>query len=141
MKYRAPIVLALVLAGLAGCARQPRNPEAEQAAEAAATTWLELTDGKKYDESWDAAAGYFKNAVAREEWQKQLRAHRDPLGAMKSRTCKSRRYMTTLPGAPDGKYVVLQFASSFEHKKNAAEFVTAMQDKDAVWRVSGYYIK
>lgn len=48
---------------------------------------------------------------------------------------------TSLPGAPDGEYVVIEFESSFEHKKSAIETVTPMNDKDGKWRVSGYYIK
>ena len=43
--------------------------------------------------------------------------------------------------APDGEYVVIQFATSFENKKTALEKVTPMMDKDGKWRVSGYSIK
>jgi hypothetical protein len=46
-----------------------------------------------------------------------------------------------LPGAPDGKYVVVQFDTSFQRKKSALETVTPMMEKDGKWRVSGYYIK
>jgi hypothetical protein len=49
--------------------------------------------------------------------------------------------MTSLPGAPDGEYVVIQFMSSFENKRFAIETVTPMKDKDAKWRVSGYYMR
>jgi len=54
---------------------------------------------------------------------------------------KATRYTTTLPGAPDGEHVVIQFDSSFTNKKTAVETITPMFDKDGVWRVSGYYIK
>ena len=47
----------------------------------------------------------------------------------------------SLPGAPDGEYVVLQFDTSFANKKEAVETVTPMLDKDGKWKVSGYYIK
>jgi len=50
-------------------------------------------------------------------------------------------FMTSLPGAPDGEYVLVQFATSFEQKKTAIETVTAMLDKDGTWRVAGDYIK
>jgi hypothetical protein len=53
----------------------------------------------------------------------------------------SATYTTQLPGAPDGEYVVLQYDTSFEHKKTAIETVTPVMDKDGKWRVSGYYIK
>jgi hypothetical protein len=49
--------------------------------------------------------------------------------------------MTTMPGAPDGEYVVIQYQTTFEHKNSAVETVTPMLDNDGQWRVSGYYIR
>ncbi len=49
--------------------------------------------------------------------------------------------MTSLPGAPDGEYVVIQYNTEFENKKVAIETITPMLDDDGKWRVSGYYIK
>ncbi len=68
-------------------------------------------------------------------------AVRKPLGQTVSRVLFSKRYHTSLPGAPDGEYVVIQFNTSFENKKSAIETVTPMKDEDGKWRVSGYYIK
>jgi hypothetical protein len=53
----------------------------------------------------------------------------------------SASYRTSLPGAPDGQYVVIKFNTWFENKKSAIETVTPKMDKDGMWRVSGYYIK
>jgi hypothetical protein len=66
---------------------------------------------------------------------------RKPLGSLVSRKLKSAKYTKTLPGAPDGEYVVLQFATSFTNKKEAVETITPMLDKDGKWKVSGYFIK
>ena len=63
------------------------------------------------------------------------------MGKLLSRKLKSATYKTTMPGAPDGEYVVIQYDSSFEHKQAAVETVTPMLGKDGKWRVSGYYIK
>ena len=60
---------------------------------------------------------------------------------MGSRELLSAQHMTSLPGAPDGDYVVIQFKTSFANKKSAVETVTPMLEKDGVWRVSGYFIK
>ncbi len=49
--------------------------------------------------------------------------------------------MSSLPGAPDGNYVVIQFKTTFEHKAQAVETVTPMLENDGVWRVTGYFIK
>jgi len=48
---------------------------------------------------------------------------------------------TTLPGAPDGEYVVFQFNASFDQKAAAVETVTAIREKDGTWHVGGYFIK
>ena len=113
----------------------------EKAAVAAAEKWLALVDAGKNAESWKEAAEYFKAAVSQEKWEQSLQAVRKPLGKTISRKLKTEAYQTSLPGAPDGEYVVIQFETSFQHKKSAIETVTPMLDKDGQWRVSGYYIR
>jgi len=113
----------------------------EKVAQEGAETWLELVDSERYDESWDEAASLIRNAVTKEDWAQSIRGARAPLGKLVSRTVKSRTYTETLPGAPDGHYVVIQFETTFENKKSAVETVTPMKDSDGQWRVSGYYIK
>ena len=49
--------------------------------------------------------------------------------------------LRTLPGAPDGEYVIQQYASAFENKKEAMESVVLMKEKDGTWKVVGYFIK
>ena len=113
----------------------------EKAAGDSANKWLALVDAGHYATSWDEAAQVFKNAVSKEQWADTLKASRAPLGKMKSRQLKSATYQTSLPGAPDGQYVVIQYESSFEQKTSAVETVTPMMDKDGYWRVSGYFIR
>ena len=113
----------------------------EKAAVVAAKEWLTKVDQGKYAETWKEAAGYFKNAVKQKQWEQSLQAVRKPLGNLIFRKVRSKAYMTSLPGAPDGEYVVIQFETSFENKKSAIETVTPMMDSDGKWRVSGYYIR
>jgi hypothetical protein len=113
----------------------------EKAVVHTAKAWLKLVDEGKYSESWDEAAQYFKNAVPREQWRNSLESFRNPLGVVLSRNLKSKKYTKTLPGAPDGEYVVIQYETSFKNKQHATETITPMRDKDGKWRVSGYYIR
>jgi hypothetical protein len=46
-----------------------------------------------------------------------------------------------MPGAPGGKYVIIQYATAFEKKATAVETVIPMLDPDGAWRVSGYFIR
>jgi hypothetical protein len=132
------VVVGVMLIAANGVAAES---EKEKAAVSAAKRWLSMVDEGKYVESWKEAAEYFKNAVKQKQWEQSLQAAREPLGKVVSRKVKSKTYMTSLPGAPDGEYVVIQFDTSFENKKKAVETVTPMMDKDGKWRVYGYYIK
>ena len=113
----------------------------EETAQKSAEQWLALVDAGKYAESWKTAAGYFQTAVSQDQWEHSIVAVRKPLGDLVSRQLKSAKYTKSLPGAPDGEYVVLQFDTSFANKKEAVETVTPILDKDGKWKVSGYYIK
>jgi hypothetical protein len=132
------VAIALIVAAAAGRAAEPLK---EKAAVAEAEKWLSLIAGEKYGESWKGTSEYFRNAVKQEQWEQSMQSIRKPLGKIVSRRVKSKIYSTSLPGAPDGEYVVIQFETSFEKKKSAIETVTPMMDKDDRWRVSGYFIK
>jgi hypothetical protein len=115
--------------------------DSDQPAIDAANTWLALVDTGKYADSWTSAASLFKNAVTKEQWTAQAKAARQPLGALVSRKVSTRTATTSLPGAPDGHYVVIQYESVFANKKSAVETVTPMLEPDGTWHVSGYFIK
>jgi len=140
MKKTIGITSALAL-GAAIAALVLAADSAEKAAKESAQKWLALVDAQKYGQSWTEAAQYFKQAVSQSQWESAVRAVRGPLGKLQSRDLQSASYQRSLPGAPDGEYVVIQYATSFENKKSATETITPMKDKDGVWRVSGYFIK
>ena len=113
----------------------------EELAVSASLAWLALVDAGKYQESWQQAAENFKNIVEQNQWESSMIAYRKPLGIVLSRNLMFKKYTNTLPGAPDGEYVVIQYKTSFENKASAVETVTPMLDSDGIWRVSGYYVK
>jgi len=115
--------------------------DSQEEALEAAESWLGLVDAGDYETSWDQSAELFKAAVSKEKWERSLNVARKPLGELIGRKVISTKYATSLPGAPDGEYVVIQFTTRFTNKKSAIETVTPMKDPDGVWRVSGYYVK
>jgi len=134
--------VAAIIVLLVGCvAAVAFGGEREDAAVKAAKEWLALVDAGEYEESWQEAAAYFRRAVTKDEWVASLGAVRAPLGETASRGFKGATYTTTLPGAPDGEYVVIQFDTAFANKGSAVETVTPMKDEDGRWRVSGYFIR
>jgi hypothetical protein len=141
MKKRWAILSALTISiPLVLACSLHANEAAEKAALASATAWLALADEGKYSETWDQAAGYFKNALNKDQWIASLKRGRSPLGKAVTRKLKSKMYTKTLPGVPDGEYVVIMYDTKFENKESAVETVTPMLDKDGKWRVAGYYI-
>lgn len=131
------LFFACAVGMLAGIAQADEKTDS---AVTAAKAWLALVDAKEYKKSWQEAAPLFKDKVKEEQWSEMVAAARKPLGLMKSRELSSAVYQTSLPGAPDGEYVVIQFKTSFAEKREAVETVTPMK-ADGVWRVSGYFIK
>ena len=134
------VVALLILVMMSATVITAQETDKEKIAIATAEKWLAVVDGGQYAESWREAASYFRTSVTQEQWKHSLTAVRKPLGRLLSRKMKDKKYLTSLPGAPDGEYLVIQFETSFANKKSAIETVTPMREKDGKWRVSGYYI-
>ena len=144
MTRNVQLALALIVfvpLSVAASDTDKKHEAAEKKAVESANSWLPLVDQEKYGDAWESAAGYLKSAVTKEDFIKAFTGVRKPLGTMKSRKIKSKEYRTSLPGAPEGEYVVIQFDTSFENKTSAIETITPMLDKDGTWKVSGYFIK
>lgn len=130
------IVLALGLLLSAGVHGDTRESAALEAAQA----WLAHVDAGEYEASWKDSAKLFREAVSAAQWKASAEAARRPFGKLVSREVSSAQLTSSLPGAPDGTYVVIQYRSVFQNKQGAIETVTPMLD-GGEWRVSGYYIR
>ena len=117
------------------------GPGSQDAALEAASAWLALIDDGEYAESWKQAASPFRSRMSRDRWVDAVRAAREPLGKLRSRSFLGAVCETGLPGAPDGTYVVIRYRAAFERKASAVETVAPMLEQDGIWRVSGYFIR
>lgn len=120
----------------------PANPHQadEDAAHASADAWLALIDQKQFGPSWDATAPLFQSSVTKEKWEHAAAAAREPLGEVSSRKFHAAEYKTTIPGAPDGQYVIVYYDTAFANKAAATESVTLMKS-DGSYKVAGYFIQ
>ncbi len=116
-------------------------PGFEQAAVDAGLPWLALVDAGDFDSAWERAAAYLKLALAREDFVESLSVTRETLGRVLSRELMSVRHVQTMPSAPDGDYVILEFRTEMEHKKSGHETVIPMREEDGEWRISGYWLR
>src|SRR5262245_66287428 len=89
-----------------------------QGATAAAETWLGHVDTGDYAGSWREASAYVQRAITEQAWGASLTRVRTPLGKLLSRQLKQVQHTQSMPGAPDGDYVVMQFDTRFEHKRS-----------------------
>jgi hypothetical protein len=124
------------------------NEAAELAAVTVAEKWLALVDAGDYAESWRQASSLFKSGVqtsslyrsgvSEQQWQSSLAPVQAQLGKAMSRNLRSKQCAEGLPGEPDGEYVVLEYETIFEGKKNGTETIFLMKESDGEWRISGY---
>jgi len=135
----APIaVAATMLLASSAYAQEDQNITDAKAASAA---WLALADAGQYPATWTSGASAFQAAVTQDNWLQALQQVRTPLGAVKTRTLKSAQFTRSMPNAPAGEYVVIQYDTTFANKAGAVETVAPMRDKDGSWKVSGYFVR
>ena len=137
-------VLALLVAGfLAATSAVAAEPAAEAVTKglAAVDSFLVQTDAGQYGETWDAAGAVLRSSVTRAGWEKAMNDARKPLGAVKSRKLKSATFSTSMPQAPPGEYVIVQYDTVFDGLQSAVETTTAMHEKDGSWKVAGYFFR
>jgi hypothetical protein len=135
------LALMMIITALLGVSAIAQDSQPTSQAEAAASAWLALVDAGRYADSWEQAAGMFKSKISAPTWTSVIGGVRAPLGALKSRQIQSSTFTHTLPGVPDGNYVVIKYSTRFENKAGAVETVTPLQEKDGTWHVSGYFVK
>jgi hypothetical protein len=152
---KARYLFALAATALAaGCASTDASKKTEasarpvldpavEAATAVAGQWLAEVDRGDLSGSWEHIASASQQMVPKVAWIDSVMKVREPLG-QPSRKLAGATFTRSIPGAPDGEYVIVQYTTHFDKLPKdqvGVETVTPMRDKDGNWRVSGYYIK
>lgn len=145
LSFVVAVLAGLVVTTMAGAQEKAMTDSAEtaavEAAKQAAQSWLELVDAAEYGKSWAAGASMFKAAVTEEQWEAAVLQARGPFEPMGARQFLDAKFMTELPGAPKGQYVVIQYQVMAADNTKLVETITPMRDTDGTWRVSGYYVR
>ncbi len=122
------------------CSENNSGKETTSEAVEAIQSWLVLIDDGKFIQSWEETGSLFKNQIPDSQWVKTMENSRKPFGKVISRKVKSAQFKKSLPGVPDGQYVVAVFKTEFENKKQAVETVSATNENKQ-WKVVGYFIR
>jgi hypothetical protein len=135
VKIRALVCAGIVAAVFAAPARAA--DKTEDLAQVAGESWLKLTDAGDGGAAWEQGSKLLKAQFTKEAWTQLGGSALASLGRVVSRKLTSRQQPE---GAPDGKYMTIQYETAFQKKTSAVETVTLTLDPDGVWRVMGYVI-
>lgn len=103
--------------------------------------WLQLVDDGLYAQSWDVSSAIFKTSVSQAKWIEALQLIRQPLGVTKSRELAKTQAPSTLPGLPDGDYLILTFSTSFDGNASLATETLSLVKINGEYRTIGYFIR
>lgn len=104
--------------------------------------WLSFLDADNLDKCYETAAPFLKSSINKEKFhQAILNAQKVIGGKVNSRKFLSMAHKESLPNAPAGNYMVIQYNSVLSNGNKALEVITPMIDKETnQWKVAGYYI-
>jgi hypothetical protein len=131
--------MAALAVGSARAQADPHQAE-EQAAERQALGFLGYLDQGRFPESYAYTGMLIRSSVDRDTFAQKVESARNGTGAFVGRNLMDASYTTSVPGAPEGQYVILHYAASFANRQDTVETVTLALAKN-YWWVSGYYIK
>jgi Protein of unknown function (DUF4019) len=136
---RKHFAIGIVALAFAACLSSGVGAQPSIAPDAAAKTWLSFVDGADYAKSWDRAGTPLRARITSKDWRAKVAPVREPIGAIMERKFLNVTVSSTMPGLPDGKYVVIQYNSRFA-KKTAVIETVEMVTEDNRWTVIGYFI-
>lgn len=112
----------------------------ELAAERQALGFLGYLDQGRYPDSYAYTGMLLRTQADQQKFGAQIEKARAGTGALQARELIDATYDTTVPGAPEGQYVILHYHTNFANRQDAVETLTLALAK-GYWRVDGYYIK
>jgi hypothetical protein len=112
----------------------------ELAAQRQALGFLGYLDQGRFADSYSYTGMLLRNQLDREAFASKVESARANTGALQSRELVDAGYTTSVPGAPEGQYVILHYHSSFVRRPDTVETLTLALAK-GYWRIDGWYIK
>jgi hypothetical protein len=133
------LIACLLLSAGAPAAQSTEASEA--AAQQAADAWLKVIDTGNLGKAWDQSSTTFRTVVPRRDFEKKMKAARGPLGKFLFRKVSGKKLTHSIPGAPGGTYVIVEYSAQFQKREHAVETVTMMLDTGGKFRGAGYDVR
>lgn len=140
----AALAFALGLTTLTRAASPPEAPHAGasgEAAERAYESWVASLDAQDYARSWAEASPVFQEAVSQADWAAAATRVHEALGTVVSRAPLMVTMTSSLDGAPDGQYAIVEYAARYEKVERTVERATLRLDHDGQWRIVGHFVR
>lgn len=103
--------------------------------------WLELVDTQQYEKSWDESSPIFRTSVTQAKWVEAMQLVRKPFGEADSRKLEAAQAPASLPGLPDGEYLILTFTTKFSASSLSSTETLSLVKEDGHYRAIGYFIR
>jgi hypothetical protein len=113
---------------------------AEQAAQRQALGFLGYLDQGRFADSYAYTGVLMRNQLDPQTYAAKIENMRAGVGALQGRQLIDANPTNTVPGAPEGQYIVLHYHANYQNLNDAVETITLAYAK-GYWRVIGYYIK
>ncbi|QIG52814.1 DUF4019 domain-containing protein [Altererythrobacter sp. BO-6] len=107
---------------------------------ARAEKFMARVDARDWEGSWKATGPYFRSQASLAEWTKLIEPVRTPLGKVESRRLVSVQRTSTVPGAPEGDYQIIQFQTDFAGREMIATETVVMLRGQNGWEIVGFFI-
>jgi hypothetical protein len=111
-----------------------------RAAETAALSWLAQIDVGAYDDGWEQATGLIHHRD-KATWTGWMRERRGGLGDLLQRTTVYTGPIRFSRNEPDGKYLEIEYDTTFSGLSHLFEYVRMVRCEDGVWRVYWYFVR
>lgn len=103
--------------------------------------WLELVDTQQYEQSWEESSPIFRTSVTQAKWVEAMQLVRKPFGNTDSRKLEAAQAPASLPGLPDGEYLILTFTTKFSASSTSSTETLSLVNEGGHYRAIGYFIR
>jgi hypothetical protein len=112
----------------------------EQAAQRQALGYLGYLDQGRFADSYAYTGLLMRNQLDPQTYAAKIENMRSGVGALQGRQLIDANLVNSVPGAPEGQYIVVHYHANYLNLNDAVDTITLAFQK-GYWRVIGYYIK
>ena len=111
----------------------------EEAARNTAEQWLAKADAGDHAGNWAMTTPEFQVQIRKEDWVARQETFYQQLGRPTRRELLAAKYTASVPGTPEGEYVLIQYRRDARAGGPVLETLT-MKRSGEKWQTAGYWV-